>query len=196
MTWTLAAIRIGKQLKFDGLEIHHERIGQDIVGAIWPPIEGAGILLRQRECRVVDDDIAANRLSGPPRASPAQKLHHRSRVMYGSPPPCRIRSPSWVQARVCQRKAGPSMSSAAKVVTVLIVDAGLRGVSALWLATTRSESASRITKLAALAGRRCAAIHLRDGGRHGCLRPGAQLGTKKAGEGDAAVMRKHGPAHH
>ena len=51
------------------------------------------------------------------------------------------------------------MSSAAKVVTVLIVEAGLRGVSGLWLITTRPVSASRMTKLEALDGRRCAAIN-------------------------------------
>ena len=49
-------------------------------------------------------------------------------------------------------KAGPSMSSAANVVTVLTVDAGLRGVSEFKLMTTRSDSGSRITKLTALDG--------------------------------------------
>ena len=36
-----------------------------------------------------------------------------------------------IQARVCQVKVGPNMSKAANVVTVLIVEAGLRGVSGL-----------------------------------------------------------------
>ncbi len=36
-----------------------------------------------------------------------------------------------VDARVCQVKAGPSMSSAANVVTALMVEAGLRGVSGI-----------------------------------------------------------------
>src|ERR1700675_4289452 len=72
------------------------------------------------------------------------KLHQRSNVMYGSPPPCRIKSPSstpslnvpLTHAEVSHVKGGPSMSKAAKVVTVLIVDAGLRGVSGFKLITT------------------------------------------------------------
>ena len=55
--------------------------------------------------------------------------------MNGSPPPTRTRLPSstWSRtgpvayARVRQLYAGPSDSSAAKVVTTFIVEAGLRG---------------------------------------------------------------------
>jgi hypothetical protein len=40
----LPAVGIGDELEVDRLEIHHQRIGQDVVGAIRPPVEGARIL--------------------------------------------------------------------------------------------------------------------------------------------------------
>ena len=47
-------------------------------------------------------------------------------------------------------EAGAEHVQCAKVVTTLMVEAGLRGVSGFWLTTRRPESGSRIAKLTAL----------------------------------------------
>src|ERR1700735_4492687 len=49
----LPAVGIGDEFEVDRLEIHHQRIGQDVVGAIRPPVEGARILAAYGEGGVV-----------------------------------------------------------------------------------------------------------------------------------------------
>ena len=56
-----ADLRVRRHPELDGLEVHHQRIGQHVVSAIRPPVERARILRRQGERRIVDHDVAADR---------------------------------------------------------------------------------------------------------------------------------------
>ena len=61
----LADLRIRRHPEFDGLEVDHQRVGQDVISAIRPSIERARILRRQGERRIVDHDVAVDRLETP-----------------------------------------------------------------------------------------------------------------------------------
>ena len=77
---TRRAAGVRHDAEFDGLEIHHERIGHDVVRAIRPAVEFPRILGRQGERRIVDDDVAVDGLQPlgaqrPGEAPPALQGH-------------------------------------------------------------------------------------------------------------------------
>ena len=70
---------IGYHPEFDRLEIHHQRVRHDVVGAIRPAVEFSGILGRQGERAIVDDDVAVNRLE----PAGAQRLREAPPTLQG-----------------------------------------------------------------------------------------------------------------
>ena len=53
---------VGHQAEVDGLEVHQQRVGQHVVGAVRLVVESAAIVALRREVAVVDDHVAGDAL--------------------------------------------------------------------------------------------------------------------------------------
>ena len=87
------------QAEGDRLEIHQQRVGQDVVGAVGLVVEGAAVVALRREVAVVDDHVAGRCARCPAWRRPLTNAHQRSAVMNGSPPPTSTRLPSSTWSR-------------------------------------------------------------------------------------------------
>ena len=162
----LASDRIRHEPEFDGLEIDHQGVRQRVVSPMRAAVERARILGRRRERGIVHHDIAADRLETPG----AQGVHE-------APPSIQrhVGVAAALQNQISAEHAAAQLAADQRLGVPgvrrtredpgrrtsspsLMVEAGLRGVSPLWLASTRPDSASTTAKLTALAGSRSAAM--------------------------------------
>jgi hypothetical protein len=74
--------RVGHDGDVDGLEIDHQRVGQDVVGAVRTIVERGAVVTLRREQRVVDHDVAGDALDAHlaqavDETPPAIRIHER-----------------------------------------------------------------------------------------------------------------------
>ena len=174
--------------EFDRLEIDHQRVRHDVVGAIRPAVECAGILRRQGERRVVDDDVAVNRLQ-------ARGAQRAARSSTSAPASCRdrrrpagSRSPSSTPALDLAANRGSRVPGERRSQQVQGRERGdhldgrcgtARRIGVLTRAPGGPESRSTMAKLTALGGKPCAADDLRH----------AAPGSSRGGANAAASTR-------